>query len=195
MNITTEPIRDPEKLQRLFAYLTNQNPRNYVLAVTQLNTALRVSDIVTLKVSSFFHPSGAVREYVVLKEKKTNHERHITINAALRDTLKQYIRTNNLQYDNFLFVGKPGSNTPISRTQIHRIYQRAGHDLKLENFNSHSLRKTWGFNAYKKTKDIALIMRVYGHTSMTQTLKYIGVSQGDMDNLLKKIQFQCKKED
>ena len=92
MNKTTEPIRDKKKLQELFAYLKGKNMRDYVMAKTQLNTALRISDIVPLRVCDFFHQSGYFREYIALKEQKTGKEKHIAINTAFISTLKIYIK-------------------------------------------------------------------------------------------------------
>lgn len=188
MNITTEPIRDPKKLNALLSYLRGEDLRNYLMAKVQLNTALRISDTVILQVHDFIHLSGNFREYIVLKEQKTGHERHIAINQALKKDIKEYIAVKKLDYDDYLFKSKK-TGGPISTTQAHRIYQDAGIALHLDNFNSHSLRKTWGFTAYQKTKNIALIMQVYGHTSVTQTLKYIGITQTDKDTLYNTIKF------
>ena len=74
MNKTTEPIRDNKRLQELFAYLKGKNMRDYVMAKTQLNTALRISDIVPLRVCDFMHASGYFREYVTIKEQKTGRK-------------------------------------------------------------------------------------------------------------------------
>lgn len=190
MNKTTEPIRDKKKLQELFAYLKGKNMRDYVMAKTQLNTALRISDIVPLRVCDFFHQSGYFREYITLKEQKTGKEKHIAINTALKSTLKDYIKDYNLQYDDYLFASRKGRGKKhISTTQAQRILQDAGQALHLDNFNSHSLRKTWGYDAYNKTHNIALIMQVYNHSSAEVTLRYIGITQTDKDNLYNMIQF------
>lgn len=189
MNKTTEPIRDNKKLQELFLYLKGKNIRNYVLAKVQLNTALRISDVVVLSVKDVMHRSGNFREYIAIKERKTGKERHIAINNSLKTVLKSYIKEYDLQYEDYLFPSRKSANGHITTTQAHRIFQDAGNALHIDNFNSHSLRKTWGFKAYKETKNIALIMQVYGHTSATQTLKYIGITQSDKDILYNKIQF------
>lgn len=187
MNMTTEPIRDPKLLQDLLAYLKGKNERNYVMAKIQLNTALRISDIVTLKVSDFMHPSGNFREYITVKERKTKKNKHIAINKALKTTLKSYISANNLEYDSYLICSRKGGH--ISTTQAHRIYSNAGLALHIDSFNSHSLRKTWGLNAYKKTHNLALIMQIYNHSSIDHTMRYIGITQKDKDTLYNQIQF------
>lgn len=192
MNISTEPIRNTKDIKKLLTYLKKQKERNYVLAVIQLNTARRVSDIRELKVSSFYYEDRKFRKYVVLKEQKTNKNQHIAINSAVKRVLSSYIKNNYLTYNDYLFPGKFGQKQPISSTQIHRIYQKASQELNLECFNSHSLRKTWGYAAYKKTKDIALIMQIYGHTSVADTFRYIGLEQDSKDKAYKELNFNLE---
>lgn len=194
MNITTEPLRNKRQLKAFLSYMKDSSSvrtkgrlRNYALAKVQLNTALRISDVVPLKVSDFMHPSGNFRKYINLKEDKTSHNQRIAINETLKDTLRPYINELQLRYNDYLFPGR-SKNKPISKTQIQRIYQEAATVLHIDDFNSHSLRKTWGYNAYKETKNIALIMQVYGHTSVKQTMKYIGITQSDKDQLYNMIE-------
>lgn len=189
MNITTEPIRDKKKIKELLSYLKGTNPRNYLMAKVQLNTARRISDVLKFKVSDFFHSDFKPKEYLTLYEKKTDKETRIAINEALSMAVKEYLLYSNLAYDDYLFLGKKSKTKPISTTQAHRIFDDAAKALHIENFNSHSLRKTWGYFAYKKTQNIALIMEVYNHSSEKETLKYIGITQHDKNILYKKITF------
>ncbi len=189
MNKTTEPIRDPKKVKEILAYLKGQNDRNYVMAKVQLNTALRISDVLKLKVSDFMHPTFRFKNYLIITEKKTKKEKQIEINTALAQCVKKYILDNDLEIDHYLFSTPKHRNRPITNTQAHRIYQAVGKVLNIENFNSHSLRKTWGFNAYKKYKDLATIMLAYNHTDPKDTLKYIGVTQDNVNELYKNITF------
>lgn len=99
-----------------------------------------------------------------------------------------YIKEMGLEYDDFLFPGQSKSK-PVTTTQIHRVFQDTALALRIDNFNTHSLRKTWGYYAYKQTKNIALIMEVYGHTTVRQTMKYIGITQSDKDRLYNAIEF------
>ena len=189
MNKTTEPIRNMKTVNTLLTYLKGQSYRNYMLAKVQLNTAFRISDIVVLKTSDFFHQNGYLRENVIVKEQKTGKVRSVAINQSLKVALKEYVDLMGFDYDLYLFPSRKGTNKPITVTQAQRIFQNAGEQLHLDNFNSHSLRKTWGFFAYKKTKNIALIMRAFGHNSEQDTLRYIGITQKDNDDLYKQINF------
>lgn len=116
MNITTEPIRNKKQLQAILGYLKENSScrgkvrlRNYVIAKTQLNTSLRISDVLPLKVSDIMHLSGNFRRYINLKEDKTGHRQRIAINDPLKVTFRMYIKEMGLEYDDFLFPGQSKS--------------------------------------------------------------------------------------
>jgi integrase len=46
---------------------------------------------------------------------------------------------------------------------------------------THSMRKSRGFHLYKKTNDIARVMKMLRHSSEGVTLRYIGITQDVID--------------
>ncbi|WP_244904110.1 site-specific integrase [Salinivibrio kushneri] len=44
------------------------------------------------------------------------------------------------------------------------------------------MRKTRGYMLYQATKDIGRVMKMLRHTSEGITLRYIGITQEDVDN-------------
>ncbi|MED2625346.1 tyrosine-type recombinase/integrase, partial [Bacillus thuringiensis] len=46
----------------------------------------------------------------------------------------------------------------------------------LEGISSHTLRKTWGYCAYKSGVDIAFLQHFFDHSTPSKTLKYIGIA-------------------
>ncbi len=58
-----------------FNLFKRKNQRDYTLAKFQLNTGLRVSDVVPIKVSDIFTEKGNFKNYFVLSEKKTGKEK------------------------------------------------------------------------------------------------------------------------
>lgn len=66
---------------------------------------------------------------------------------------------------------------------------KVGSYLKVEE-GTHSMRKTWGYWTYKASKyNIGLIMDVFNHSSQKMTLRYIGISQDQKDELYSLVQF------
>ena len=189
MNKNTQPIRSIKKINELLTYLKGKSYRDYMIAKIQLNTARRISDIVKLKVSDFLDPSYEMKRYVTIQEQKTKKVAKIVINQSLQEAIKDYVTCKELAYDDYLFQSRKGLNKPITTTQVHRIFQEAGNALGLENFGTHSLRKTWGFFCYRETQNIALIMEVYNHSSEKITLRYIGITQKDKDCMYMSLKF------
>ncbi len=189
MNKTTQPIKSKKKINELLTYLRGQSERNYMLAKVQLNTARRISDIVKLKVSDFFDENMQIKKIITIEERKTNKNIMIAINNTLENALKSYVRNFKLLHSDYLFQSRKGLNRPITTTQVHRIFNEAGKALNINNFGTHSLRKSWGYFCYKETKNIGLIMNALNHSSEKISLKYIGITQNDIDEMYNKIKF------
>lgn len=51
-----------------------------------------------------------------------------------------------------------------------------------EKIGTHSMRKTFGYHHYKKYKNIALLQKIFNHSSPQITLRYIGVEQDEIDD-------------
>ena len=65
MNIV-QPIRDLEKIEEIKSILLKKNYRDYFMFVFGINTGLRISDILSLKVRDVKDKS-----HIIIKEKKT----------------------------------------------------------------------------------------------------------------------------
>ena len=71
---------------------------------------------------------------------------------------------------------------PLSTVSINRYLWVAKRELNISYpIGTHSLRKTWGYFVYKRTKNLAIIMKILNHSSISQTLKYIGIEQEDLN--------------
>ena len=78
----------------------------------------------------------------------------------------------------------------MSTVQAYRILKNAANSLGIENFGTHSLRKSWGYWTYKASSyNIGLIMDTFNHSNQTITLKYIGINQEQKDELYSIVQF------
>ena len=73
--MTVEPIRLKSKIALMYDVLKEQNDRNAMVYKFGINTILRVSDIITIKVSDVMDESGVIMDYVKLQEQKTKNYR------------------------------------------------------------------------------------------------------------------------
>lgn len=161
------PIRDKEKIKEFKQALKAKNERNYVLFMIGTNAGLRVSDILPLRVRD-------VRgEYLEVIEQKTGNVRDIPINDSLRRALDRYIKG---KKDNeYLIKSREGGNKPISRWMAYKILREAAEEVGLTRIGTHSMRKTFGYNYYQRTKDIETLCKMLGHSDSEITKRYIGI--------------------
>lgn len=186
--MTVEPIRDRTKIKQMYQYLHGKDQKYGLIFKFGLNTGLRISDILPIKVNNIFNNRYEFRDHLIIKEKKTGKEKKIKLNNTLRKDIMNYLKTNTLLYEDYIFPSRKGNY--IGRIQAYRVLKEAANLFGIENFGTHSLRKTWGYWTYKISKyNIGLIMDTFNHSSQSITLRYIGVNQDQKDELYSLVQF------
>ncbi|XKK36748.1 tyrosine-type recombinase/integrase [Bacillus sp. A17A.1] len=70
------------------------------------------------------------------------------------------------------------------RSMAYKILSGAAAEFGLDEIGTHTLRKTYGYHMYMQTKNIALLMEIFNHSSEKVTLRYIGVNQDAMDKAM-----------
>ncbi len=181
---TVEPIRDLSRIEAMKKILRGQSLRDWLLFTLGINSALRVSDLLRLRQCDVYDDRGRVLESIRIREKKTNKEKTFKLNKNAKKALEEYVEAVGHDPDRFLFSSRKGDNLPISRTQAWSIISCAAKAVGImENIGTHSMRKTWGYHARRAGTDIELLMRAMNHSSQAQTLKYIGITQDQVDEV------------
>jgi integrase len=182
---TTEPIRDKNQIQQLLDYyLHKRQIRNYLLVIMGVHTALRISDLLSLRWSDVYDFSyGNFRSHIHLIEQKTKKSKNIAINKQIIVALNLYQSSlKKVEADEFLFSNNRDNQAAISRVQAYRIISEAARHIGISGkVSCHSLRKTFGYHAWKDGVPVIVIMDIYNHNSFEVTRRYLGVSQDDKD--------------
>lgn len=172
-----QPLKDKRDIERMKQALAD-SPRDLLLFIIGINTTLRISDILNLRVGDV---SG---DYIELKEKKTGKTKRIRINRAIKEATAKLLPAD-ASPDSPLFPSRKGC-APISRVQAWRVLnaaaKRAGIADRIR-FGTHSLRKTAAYHAYKNGVDLAVLMRLLNHSSQKETLRYIGIENEQIDEV------------
>lgn len=176
MNIV-DPIREKECINGLKRALRETGSRNLLLFLMGINTGLRVSDLLNLKVKDVKD-----KDVVQIREKKTNKIKKFLVPKEIRVFINEYIETK--PQNRYLFKSKKSSK-PITRVQAYRIINQASKRWGMEHIGTHSLRKTFGYHFYKQTRDVALLQKILNHSSQDITLRYIGVTQEVIEDNLR----------
>ena len=180
---TVEPIRDQDLILDIGDYLKSKNDRDYVLFMTGIYLGRRISDMLQFRVRDIKN-----KQYVYFRESKTNKEARIAINDELKIIYKEYIKE--MKDYEFLFKSRQG-NKAITRQRVWQILNEAASFFEYkENIGCHTLRKTFGYWLYKKSKDIVSIKDLLNHSDISVTRRYIGITQDSKDNLVKALSFQ-----
>ena len=184
--MTVQPIKDKRKIHRMLKVLEDDNPRNALLFRVGLNTILRIQDILDLKVKNIFHDDGRFRLYLSLFERKTRKNKgrrmkNIKLNSLLRKEIKEYVEFFELSLEDYIFFSLLDPDKNLDRVQAWRILKRAADKVGIDNFGTHSMRKTLAWTIYKQTKDISLVMIMLNHNSPKTTLRYLGITQESID--------------
>jgi integrase len=143
-----------------------------------INLALRVSDLLSIKFTDF--ADGRL----IIKEGKTGKRAEIKVNPKTQ----MLINDIQLQHPHHVYLFQSYRNQrsingpvrPLTRRSVSKAFELVSEELNIH-INSHSMRKTRGYHLYKKTNDIARVMIMLRHSSESTTLRYIGITQEDVD--------------
>ena len=191
---TTQPIRDIVELKKIKKYYREVKPnkRNFLLIICGLNTALRISDILKLRWKDVYNENLlSFKSHIDVKEQKTGKKTTVFINNNLKEALASFLKDIIAKkgklcdvMEQFIFLGQKSTDKPISRIQAFRIISEAAVKCLLSHkVSCHSLRKTFGYHAWKKGVSPALLTSIYNHSSYKITTRYLGIEQDDRDEV------------
>ena len=192
---TTKPIKDKTDLERIKNYyLDKKEYRNYTLIIIGLNTALRISDILSLTWKDVYHyKKNKFHNHIYLTEKKTGKRTVIALNQSVIEALKILLASDYYQKElpppeEYIFIGRKNTGMPINRVQAYRIIKEAAQAAGLDEYVScHSLRKPFGYFAWKQGVPPAMLMDIYNHSSYKITRRYLCIEQEDKDDVFMNI--------
>lgn len=172
-----QPIRDLKLLEDMkWSLKRHCEERDYILFLVGINTGLRVSDLLRLKIKDI---KG--KKKIVVKEGKTQKPRTIQL-TNIYDELNEYIKT--LEGTEWLFPSRKG-NLSISRVHAYRQLNKASAMVDVvDGIGTHTMRKTFGYWHYKQFKDVAELQTILNHSHPSITLKYIGITDEQIENNL-----------
>ena len=179
-NINVKAIKDKEVLNKFATELlkNKHGQRDYTIFVFGIFTGLRISDILNLKVDDV---KGKLKTDIV--EKKTGKKRTLNL-MQLTNQIIKYLNEEHDGESKWLFPSPRNNMKPLATHQYYKIMQKTAESLGLDYIGTHSLRKTFGYTYYKKTKDLSSLMKILNHSSQSVTLRYIGIEEEELQSSL-----------
>jgi len=180
--IVVEPIRE-EKDIKAIRKLLSDNPRNQLLFVMGINNGLRTGDLLRLKVKDVegIKPGDSIN----IKEGKTGKQNILVINKTVHKVLTEYLKGSNLSSDDYLFKSKKGKG-PLTIQAVNAYLKKWTAEINLRgNYGAHSLRKTWGYvQRIYFGVGFEIICKRFNHQSPAVTMRYLGISDKEVQNIL-----------
>lgn len=206
---TAEPIKSLEDIDRISEYLINNGRyRDNMLFIVGINFGLRISDLLQLRFTQLINDDFTFKTTFPVLEKKTRNtrkvqrNRYISINDAVVDAVTLYLQHNQCKLDDFLFRSESnrGSNLnkPMSRMSADRILKGIAEDLHLDiKIATHSLRKSFAYHqmvmSNNDPRKLLLLQKMFGHSSVAQTLDYIGITEEEIEDAYMKLNLGSRR--
>jgi len=148
--------------------------RNYVFLKLLLDTGLRLSEIINIKIRDIDFSTSSIH----VKVTKTDVDRYVCFTESTRNLLKKYIVTNKIQ--EFIFYDFRSKNK-MTTSSVESFIYRLRIKLKIEeNITPHKWRHTFATNYLKKGGDLETLRLLLGHSNLKTTQKYLHLSKSDI---------------
>jgi len=180
---TTTTSLDWDQFKSLLGKLERDGEYKYCLLIAiGVFTALRISDILTLRYSHF---EGS--DILEIQEQKTGKTRRIKINPDLRTLISRIkVKIQPKDADEFIFLNRYGSK-PIDKSWVNvklkQLFRK--YDIHVDgNVSSHMFRKTLGNRVLRlnnfSNESVILLMELFSHSSPSITRRYLGLREREI---------------
>lgn len=169
-----------DEIEKMLAQIDLSKPdggRNKAILETMYSCGLRVSEVISLRISNIYSDAGFIRIIG-----KGNKERLVPIGKnALKfiDIYQKNIRVHlpvYPQYSDILFLNKRGS--PLSRVMIFYIIKNlATHAGITKNISPHTFRHSFATHLIEGGADLRAVQQMLGHESITTTEIYTHIDR------------------
>jgi integrase/recombinase XerC len=177
--------RDPAILlkteYKALLQVAGENPRDFAIVMLFLQSGLRVSELVNLKVGDV---SFETRE-MTIRQGKGRKDRIVPLIGQAAEALKSYLAVRpDSEYANVFLARNKTSMDPRSvRYRIHKYYQEAGIKKKA---SVHTLRHTFSTHQVASGLPLPQLKEILGHRQLETTYKYVHlVKTGLRENMEK----------
>lgn len=189
MNLV-QPIRDPKKIELIKKILLARSTRDHLLFVLGINSGLRISDLLQMRIKDITTGKGKPKSFYELYEQKTQKHKRFPFSKNVQKAIARYMKEIGGSSEEFVFRTRETQSTGKAMTRMHayRILNKAAKEAGVnEQIGTHSLRKTFGYHAYRSGADIGVIQKIFNHSAPSITLRYIGITQDEMDDVILKL--------
>ncbi len=179
-----------EELTHLRAFLDKeQKVRDLALLNTGIDTMLRASDLLPLKVEDVTDQMGTVIEELTIRQQKTGVGHVVALSAKTRASLQAWITVSQKSSSDYLWtsLGNRKTGRPMTR-ETYGVLVKSWCDLirvDPRRYSTHSVRRSKSAAIYEQTHNLKACQLLLGHKSIASTAHYLGVEQREALDLAK----------
>lgn len=168
---SVKPLKSNQEINRLLEAIETMTfaKRNRFLFLLGINTGLQASDIVRLHVSDIIYSSAPI-----VFEETTNRPRQLHL-ESVQAQIKRYTQGMSPHY--WLFPSrkknKDGFVDHLKVRAVYQMFQVLSKETNRTDLGTQTMRKTYGYFYYLRTKDLTGLQRQFNQSTASYTLKYI----------------------
>lgn len=168
--MASHPIVDKNLIEQIKQkYLEKDQKRDLLLFLLFINTGIKLTELLKLKVSNI-----KSKDLLTIKESYTKVKKIFPLNIEIKELVKEYTKDRKVKEP--LFISRFGK--AIDRIQVFRNFKEICVDLGIEKeYSVSSWRKTFGYHYYKKYGDLAMLEWLFNQSTVSETMKFIGIKE------------------
>ncbi|MGM5480395.1 MAG: site-specific tyrosine recombinase/integron integrase [Nanobdellota archaeon] len=163
-------VLSKEELNALFDQL---NEKSRLLVTLLYASGLRVSELVSLKVTDFEFE----KNYGWVREGKGNKDRMFVFSKELSEDLQRFIKKHDLK--NYVFTGR--FDKPMTTRNVQKIISSASKRAQItKQVTPHKLRHSFATHLLEAGNDVRVIQELLGHSNLQTTQIYTHVTSSTL---------------
>jgi integrase/recombinase XerD len=187
-----KPLKLPKVISEeklLAGLLTIENLKHRALLFTAYSAGLRVSEVVSLKVTDI----DSDRMQIRIEAAKGKKDRMATLAKATLEILREYAKE--YKPKQYLFAGQR-EGEPYSARSAQQVFNKVFKSMGLPSTISfHSLRHSYATHLFENGIDIKYIQELLGHNDIRTTLRYTHVSNKQLGKIESPLDTIMRKKD
>tara|TARA_R110001606_G_scaffold361098_1_gene514177 strand:- start:406 stop:1038 length:633 start_codon:yes stop_codon:yes gene_type:complete len=153
-----------------------QRLRDRALFDLAIDSKLRGCDLVQLQIGDLVSGPN-IRKRAAITQQKTGRPVQFEIAADARGSLFAWLERRGGSVANYVFPSRVDHTRHLSTRQYARLVDEwvEAIGLRMEEYGTHSLRRTKASIIYKATGNLRAIQILLGHSKIENTVRYLGV--------------------
>jgi integrase/recombinase XerD len=149
--------------------------RDYAIMLTLLDTGMRVSELINLKIEDINW-----NENLLLVMGKGRKERFVPFSSRLKRVLFKYLQLRRHLENDYLFVNRFGD--ALNRNRVLKMISKYGKLAKITKVrvSPHTFRHTFAKMWILNGGDVFSLQKILGHTTMDMVRNYVNLASSDV---------------